>query len=163
MIPGVNIINGKGSVSRVNEASWEAEGTLNPSAGVLGSGAPLKQNIRLSRAGESRREYCWGYVFIYENTPKKLPNLPPKSCCNFMQLYSSYLEVRHSFASFFATFTETHCEMSGVGGCGGGWRGGGFSSPAQSSSFLICVSNSASVGYRPHLMPGSATTIFCSA
>ena len=29
----------------------------------------------------SRREHCWGYISIYENTPKKLPHLPPKSIC----------------------------------------------------------------------------------
>ena len=31
----------------------------------------------------SRRECCWGYVSIFENTPKKLPHLSPKSCHNF--------------------------------------------------------------------------------
>ena len=31
----------------------------------------------------SRRERCWGYVSVYENTPKKLPHLAPKSCCSF--------------------------------------------------------------------------------
>ena len=29
------------------------------------------------------REHCWGYISIYENIPKKLPHLHPKSCCNF--------------------------------------------------------------------------------
>ena len=27
----------------------------------------------------SGRERCWSYVSIYENTPKKLPHLSPKS------------------------------------------------------------------------------------
>ena len=31
----------------------------------------------------SRRERCWGYISIFENTPKKLPHLSPKSCLNF--------------------------------------------------------------------------------
>ena len=31
----------------------------------------------------SRREHCWGYIFTYDNTPKKLLHLPPKSCRNF--------------------------------------------------------------------------------
>ena len=30
----------------------------------------------------ARRECCWGYVFVYENTPKKLLHLPRKSCFN---------------------------------------------------------------------------------
>ena len=30
-----------------------------------------------------RREHCWDYVSIYENTPEKLPHLSPKRCCNF--------------------------------------------------------------------------------
>ena len=33
----------------------------------------------------SRREHCWGYVSIFENTPKKLLHLFPKSCRNFTQ------------------------------------------------------------------------------
>ena len=32
---------------------------------------------------ESRWEHCWGYIYINENTIKKLSHLPPKSCCNF--------------------------------------------------------------------------------
>ena len=31
----------------------------------------------------SRRQRCWCFVSVYENTPKKLPHLPPKSCHNF--------------------------------------------------------------------------------
>ena len=31
----------------------------------------------------SRRECCWGYISIFENTSKKLLHLSPKSCCNF--------------------------------------------------------------------------------
>ena len=31
----------------------------------------------------SRRVHCWGYVSVYENAPKKLLHLSPKSCCNF--------------------------------------------------------------------------------
>ena len=30
----------------------------------------------------SWRECCWGYVYIYENIPKKFPHLSPKRCCN---------------------------------------------------------------------------------
>ena len=32
---------------------------------------------------QSRREHCWGYKFIYENTPNKLLYLAAKSCYNF--------------------------------------------------------------------------------
>ena len=32
------------------------------------------------------REHCWGYVSIYENTPEKLPHLPPKSVQGRAQL-----------------------------------------------------------------------------
>ena len=31
----------------------------------------------------SRRERCWDYVYVFENTPKKLLHLSPKSCRNF--------------------------------------------------------------------------------
>ena len=31
----------------------------------------------------SRRECCWDYISVFENTPKKLLCLSPKSCCNF--------------------------------------------------------------------------------
>ena len=31
----------------------------------------------------SRREHCWGHESIYENRPKKLLHLPPKSYGNF--------------------------------------------------------------------------------
>ena len=31
----------------------------------------------------SRSECCWGYISIYENTPKTSLHLPPKSCYNF--------------------------------------------------------------------------------
>ena len=31
----------------------------------------------------SRRKRCWGNLSIFENTPKKLLHLSPKSCCNF--------------------------------------------------------------------------------
>ena len=31
----------------------------------------------------SSRECCWDYIFIFENTPKKLPHLSPKTCQNF--------------------------------------------------------------------------------
>ena len=30
-----------------------------------------------------RRECCWDYVFVFENMPKKLLHLSPKSCHNF--------------------------------------------------------------------------------
>ena len=32
----------------------------------------------------SRRERCWGYISVYENIPKKLLHLSPKSCHNFI-------------------------------------------------------------------------------
>ena len=32
----------------------------------------------------SRREHCWGYVSVFENTTKRLPHLSPKSCHNFI-------------------------------------------------------------------------------
>ena len=31
----------------------------------------------------SSRKRCWVYTSIYENTPKKVMHLPPKSCQNF--------------------------------------------------------------------------------
>ena len=31
----------------------------------------------------SRRECCWDYVSVFENTPKTLLHLSPKSCHNF--------------------------------------------------------------------------------
>ena len=31
----------------------------------------------------SRKEHCWCYISVYENTLKKLLHLSPKSCCNF--------------------------------------------------------------------------------
>ena len=31
----------------------------------------------------SRKEHCWDYVPIFENTPKELLYLSPKSCGNF--------------------------------------------------------------------------------
>ena len=34
-----------------------------------------------------RRECCWGYVSIFENTPKKLLHLSPKSCANFTEWF----------------------------------------------------------------------------
>ena len=30
-----------------------------------------------------RRKCCWDYVSVFENTPKKLLHLSPKSCRNF--------------------------------------------------------------------------------
>ena len=33
----------------------------------------------------SRKEYCWDYVSVLENTPKKLLHLSPKSCNNLTQ------------------------------------------------------------------------------
>ena len=35
----------------------------------------------------SKRKLCWRYVCIYENAPKKLPHLSPKSCCNLAQSF----------------------------------------------------------------------------
>ena len=35
----------------------------------------------------SRRKHCWGYVSVFENTPKKLPHLSPKICRNFNQWF----------------------------------------------------------------------------
>ena len=31
----------------------------------------------------SRRKRCWDYISVFENTPKKLLHLSPKSCHNF--------------------------------------------------------------------------------
>ena len=31
----------------------------------------------------SGRECCCGYISVFENTPKKLSQLSPKTCCNF--------------------------------------------------------------------------------
>ena len=31
----------------------------------------------------SRRERCWDYLSVFENTPIKLPDLSTKSCRNF--------------------------------------------------------------------------------
>ena len=31
----------------------------------------------------SRKEHCWSYVSIYENTSKNLLHLSPNSCLNF--------------------------------------------------------------------------------
>ena len=31
-----------------------------------------------------QRKCCWGYIPIYENTPKKLLHLSPKGWCNFI-------------------------------------------------------------------------------
>ena len=35
------------------------------------------------RPGFQERESCWGYISIYESTPKKLPHLSPKNCHSF--------------------------------------------------------------------------------
>ena len=35
----------------------------------------------------SRREHCWGYISIFENTSKNLLYLSPKSCHNFIQWF----------------------------------------------------------------------------
>ena len=44
----------------------------------------------------SRTEHCWGYISIYENTPKKLPHLPP--CypinCGEVRTYASHKTTR---------------------------------------------------------------------
>ena len=33
----------------------------------------------------SRKEHCWDYVSVFENMPKKLLHLSPKSCHKFSQ------------------------------------------------------------------------------
>ena len=33
----------------------------------------------------SRKEHCWDYVSVFENMPKKLLHLSPKSCHKFTQ------------------------------------------------------------------------------
>ena len=35
----------------------------------------------------SRRECCWGYKSICENTPKKFPHLSPNNCGNFTEWF----------------------------------------------------------------------------
>ena len=40
----------------------------------------------------ARREHCWGYISVFENTPKKLLHISPKSCRNFTQ----WFRERHS-------------------------------------------------------------------
>ena len=40
----------------------------------------------------ARREHCWGYISVSENTPKKLLHISPKSCRNFTQ----WFRERHS-------------------------------------------------------------------
>ena len=35
----------------------------------------------------SRREHCWDYVSVFENTSKKLLHLSPKSCHNFTKWF----------------------------------------------------------------------------
>ena len=42
----------------------------------------------------SRRERCWDYVSVFENTPKKLLHLCPKSCRNF--LVKERVQLEHS-------------------------------------------------------------------
>ena len=42
----------------------------------------------------SSRKHCWGYVSVFENTPKKLLLISPKSCCNFTQ----WFRERHSWS-----------------------------------------------------------------
>ena len=38
---------------------------------------------KINREPRAQERLLLGYVSIYENTPKKLPHLPPKSCNNF--------------------------------------------------------------------------------
>ena len=42
----------------------------------------------------SRRKCCWGYISIFENTPKKLPHLSPKSCCKLV--VQGRVQLEHS-------------------------------------------------------------------
>ena len=44
----------------------------------------------------SRRKHCWGYIPAYENTPKKLLHLPPKSCHNFYLMVQGKVQLEHS-------------------------------------------------------------------
>ena len=83
MVPGVNIISGKAGILGINGAGGPG-GALSPSTGVLAGGAPLRKFLG-SKEQESPRESAAGVmrIYIYENTPKKLPHSTPKSCRNF--------------------------------------------------------------------------------
>ena len=43
------------------------------------------QKIQQKTSGPG--EHCWCYISIYENAPKKLLHLTPKSCHNFTQWF----------------------------------------------------------------------------
>ena len=53
--------------------------------GILGiSSREFTHSVGKSAEGlGSKRERCWGYISIFDNTPKKLPHLSPKRYCNF--------------------------------------------------------------------------------
>ena len=67
----------------------------NPKENQLGSleisSKEFTNSVRNSVEGlGSRKEHCWGYVSIFENTPKschisplKVATSLPKSCCDF--------------------------------------------------------------------------------
>ena len=40
----------------------------------------------------SRRERCWGCIFVCENSPEKLPHVSLKSCHNLMVQGTAQLE-----------------------------------------------------------------------
>ena len=65
--------------------------------GILGSSfREFTHYVENSAEGlQSRRECCWGYVSIFENTPKKLPHLSPKSCTTLLSLQGK-AQLEHS-------------------------------------------------------------------
>ena len=46
---------------------------------------------KVKQRASGREECCWGYMSIYENAPKKLQHLPPKSCSTFPQKVATTL------------------------------------------------------------------------
>ena len=56
--------------------------------GILGiSSREFTHYVGNSAEGlQSRTECCWGYVSIFENTPKKLLHLFPKSCATLLSV-----------------------------------------------------------------------------
>ena len=43
----------------------------------------LRTLLEIQQRALGPGEQCWSYLSIYENTPEKLPYLPPKIFCNF--------------------------------------------------------------------------------
>ena len=44
----------------------------------------------------SRRKRWWGYVSIYDNTPKKLPHLPPKLAQLYLEVHQGRSQLERS-------------------------------------------------------------------